>query len=144
MVTPTARRSLQVRELMTAKVVAVRPGHDVATLRDLMLEHGVRHMPVVDAEGDLVGLVSHRDLLRQSLIEQSDTPTFIERAVLAKLQVREIMNTDLETVAPDADIRVAAQTLYENKYGCLPVVDGQRLVGILTESDFVRFLAGGD
>jgi CBS domain-containing membrane protein len=47
-------------------------------------------------------------------------------------------------VSPDTDIREAAQIMFDNKYGCLPVTVGDRLVGILTEADFVRFLARGD
>jgi CBS domain-containing protein len=52
--------------------------------------------------------------------------------------VREIMVTEIETVDPDTPLVEAAETLFENKIGCLPVVEGNRLVGILTESDFVR------
>lgn len=134
---------MAVRDVMTEDVRAVGPKDDVATLRDLLYEHDIRHMPVVDDEGALVGLVTQRDLLRHALIEQPDVPTYIEDAVLERLQVSELMNTEIETAEPDADIRDAAQQMFENKYGCLPVVSGGRLVGILTESDFVRLMAKG-
>lgn len=135
---------LLVRDLMTQRVFAVRPNDDLATLRDLMVDKNVRHVPVVDDDSELVGLVSHRDLLRRSLIEQADVPNFVERAVLEKLTVGELMVTSVETIAPETDIREAAQLMFEHKYGCLPVVEHRRLVGILTEADFVRFLGRGD
>lgn len=134
---------LLVRDLMTANVLAMRPSDDLVALRDLMLDHHVRHVPVVESDGELVGLVSHRDLLRSSLIEQTDTPRLVQDAVLVQLTVRDVMTTSPDTVEPDTDIREAAQLMFENKYGCVPVVEGTHLVGILTESDFVRFLARG-
>ena len=134
---------LRVRDLMTAEVVTTRPGDTLARLRDLMIDLDVRHMPVIEGDADLVGLVSQRDLLRNHLIEQPDVPAFIEDAILERLLVRDLMTTGVVSTEPDSDIREAAQIMYDNKYGCLPVVEGNRLVGILTESDFVRFMAEG-
>ncbi len=128
---------------MTQRVIAVRPDNTLAALRDLMLEYEVRHMPVVGDGGELVGLVSHRDLLRGSLIEQADVPSHLEQVVLERIQVREVMIENVETVGVDTDLRDAAEVMFVNKYGCLPVTDESRLVGILTESDFVRFMARG-
>ena len=136
--------TLKVRDLMTTEVVALNPDDDLGTLRDLMVDRHVRHVPVVDADGEIVGLVTHRDLLRSSLIEQADTPLFIEQAMLTRTRVRDVMTADVETVPADADLREAAQIMFENKFGCLPVVEGRRLVGILTEADFVRFHAQGE
>ena len=134
---------MRVRDLMTQEVVAARPDDTLATLHGLMFERDIRHMPVVENDSELVGLVSQRDLLRHSLIEQSDVPDFIEDALLERLHVRELMTTGVVSIEPEADIREAAQIMFENKYGCLPVVEGSRLVGILTESDFVRLMTDG-
>jgi CBS domain-containing membrane protein len=133
--------TMRVRDLMTEDVIAVRPNDNLATLRDLMAERDVRHMPVVEADGELVGIVSQRDLLRNSLVEQADVPDFVEDVVLERLLVRELMSGAVESTGPDVDVREAARIMFENKYGCLPVVEGKRLVGILTESDFVRLFA---
>ncbi len=134
---------MRVRDLMTRDVIAARPGDSIAHLRDLMVDRDVRHMPVIEGENDLVGLVSQRDLLRNHLIEQADVPDFVEDALLERLLVRELMTTGVLSIEPESDIREAAQLMYENKYGCLPVVEGNRLIGILTESDFVRLMAEG-
>ncbi len=136
--------TLRVRDLMTRNVVATKPGDTLAHLRNLMLDRDVRHMPVVEDDKELVGLVSQRDLLRNHLIEQPDVPDFVEDALLEKLLVREVMTTGVVSIEPESDIREAAQIMFENKYGCLPVVEGAQLVGILTESDFVRLMAEGN
>jgi len=136
---------LLVRDLMTEDVIALQPDDNLAKLRDLFYERRIRHMPIVDGDGLLVGLVSQRDLLRNSLVDQVNVPESVEQAVLERLQVRDLMTSQVDGVPPDLDIREAAQIMLEHKYGCLPVVDGERrLVGILTESDFVRFLARGN
>ena len=129
---------------MTTRVFAVRPDETVASLVDLMHEHQVRHVPVVDEDGDLIGLVSHRDLLRNALIEQDDEVQVDKEELLERLEVGDLVLGEVDRVTPDTDIRDAAQLMLDHKYGCLPVVDGNRLVGILTESDFVRLMAGGN
>lgn len=135
---------LLVRDLMTLDVVALKPQDNLATLRDVMYERRIRHMPIVDDAGRLIGLVSQRDLLRNALIEQVRVPDSVEQAVLERLEVRDLMTTEVESVGPDADVRVAAQILLDKKYGCVPVVaSGRKLVGILTESDFVRLFTQG-
>ncbi len=137
-------RELRVRDLMSREVIAVGPEDTLATLRDLMYQHQIRHVPVVDHEGKLVGLVTHRDLLRSSLVEQTQLPSFVERAVLEQTEVVDLMTTDLATVHPETDIREAAQLMFDNKFGCLPVLEDGRPVGILTEADFVKLMAGGN
>ena len=130
---------LRVRDLMTEKVLSVHPGESVDKIYDAMTELSIRHIAVIDDEGDLVGVVSHRDLLRHSLIERSDLPLFIQKALLKRTRVEEVMTSEVETADPDQPIKEAAQVMFENKFGCLPVVEGWRVVGILTESDFVKY-----
>ena len=135
-----AATALKVRDLMTAPALAMKEDDTVSELYDLMDTQHVRHIPVVDDEGDLVGLVSHRDLLRLALAWQNDLPVTVQRQILARTRVEEILTRDVETVEANQDIGDAVDLMLENKYGCLPVVEGTRLVGILTESDFVRFV----
>ena len=132
-------RDLLVRDLMSDHVVSVHPGDSVDKVYDAMTERGIRHIAVIDDEGDLVGLVSHRDLLRHALIERSDLPFFIQRAVLRRTLTAEVMTSEVETAEPDLPLQEAARIMFENKFGCLPVVEGWRVVGILTESDFVKY-----
>jgi CBS domain-containing membrane protein len=133
--------TLRVRDLMTEKVLSVRPGDTVDKIYDVMSERSIRHLAVIDDDGDLVGIVSHRDLLRHALIERPDLPLFVQRAILRRTKVEEIMTSEVETAEPDLPLADAAQLMFENKFGCLPVVEGWRVVGILTESDFVRYFS---
>ncbi len=131
-------RGLEVRDLMTDRVFALGPNDDLEALYDLMDEKHVRHVPIVDREGDLVGLVTQRDLWRSALGPQDNLPLSMQHDLMRRRKVRELMATEIDTVEPDEELQTAAVMLIENKIGCLPVVEGERLVGILTESDFVR------
>lgn len=140
MTTETDR--LRVCDLMSERVLAVREDEEIGAVHELMLHHGIRHVPVVDERDRLVGLISHRDLLRNALIEQAVMPPPVERALHERILAREVMTEHPDSVRLEDDLFSAAQLMLENKYGCLPVVGGGgRLVGILTESDFVRMVA---
>jgi CBS domain-containing membrane protein len=128
-----------VRDLMTEEVVALLPGDDLTELLDRMADEHIRHMPIVDREGDLVGLVTDRSLAQIALSGDAGELTLsAQRELLRRRRIREIMTTEVDTVEPDQSLREAAELLLENKIGCLPVVEGRHVVGILTESDFVR------
>ncbi len=130
-------KQLLVRDLMTSEVETVHPGSTLAELLDLLQERNIRHVPVVDDEGELVGLVTQRDLLRRSLAARGDLPMTVREEVVAHRTVDEFMTAGVMTVDPDSPLAEAAELILDNKLGCLPVVEGPHLVGILTESDFV-------
>lgn len=130
---------LRVRDLMTEKVVSVRPHNSVEKIYDAMAERNIRHLAVIDEEGDLVGVVSHRDLLRNARVERSDIPLSVQRELMRRMRVEDVMTSEVETSEPEQPLSEAAQAMFENKFGCLPVVEGWRVVGILTESDFVKY-----
>lgn len=132
--------NLKVRDLMTEDVLTLTAADNLASLYDLMDSRHIRHVPVVDDDDTLVGIVSDRDLLRGALGEESSLPLSVRRQMLEQLKVEEIMNTEPMTVEPDQTVREAGELMMEQKVSCLPVVDGGRLVGIITESDFVRYL----
>jgi CBS domain-containing protein len=120
---------LQVQDLMTRDVITLRPVDNLRRVDALLRRGRVRHLPVVDG-GRLVGLVTHRDLLAAAARGRE------EPAVWAM----DAMTRDPTTVRPDSSLREALELMLRNKFGCLPVVDaGGALVGILTESDLVRF-----
>jgi CBS domain-containing membrane protein len=126
---------------MTADVLVVGPDDSVTKLRDLMAEKHIRHIPVVVDEDDLIGVVSDRDLLSRALGSDTDLPLSLQAELLDADKVRDVMTWDVETVEVDEDVTIAAQVMLDNKYGCLPVLEEGKLAGILTEADFVRFVA---
>jgi CBS domain-containing membrane protein len=132
---------LQVRDLMTPQVVTVLPEDSIAKAYERMLDHRIRHLVVIDGDNDVVGLLTHRDLLRHSLIERAELPLSLQNSVMRRIRVEEVMTSEVETAEPGQSLQEAALLMFDNKYGCLPVIEGSQLVGILTESDFVRYFA---
>jgi CBS domain-containing membrane protein len=115
-----------VADLMTSQLRCLRETDSLADAVAAMQELFIRHIPVVDEAGRLAGLVTQRDLL--SLEHKKDPTT----------PLRDIMRTGVATVGPDTPLRAAAETMIYNKYGCLPVVEEGGLVGIITETDFLK------
>jgi CBS domain-containing membrane protein len=132
--------NLTVSDLMTGNVH--RLGADASALEayDLMTEKHFRHLPIVDDDDNLVGLVTERDLLRHALAQMTDLPLSEQRRYLERYNVGELMTAEPESVSPDDDLESAGRTLLEQKFGCLPVCEGTTLVGILTEADFVKYV----
>ncbi|MCC4265347.1 CBS domain-containing protein [Oceanimonas baumannii] len=122
-----------VSEIMSSRVLGLSPSASLAEARTLMQRHHIRHLPVIENEA-LIGLVSQRDILaaQESSLEQGRNGQFLEQHRLS-----EIMITGVTTVSPHAGIREAALYLQKHKYGCLPVVNKGKLVGIVTDSDFI-------
>lgn len=128
---------------MTPDVRVVHPDDSIARLRDVMSEKHIRHVPVIDEDGSLVGLVSERDLLRRAAGLEDEVPLSLSEELSAALKVSDVMTWSVETVEADDDVATAAAIMLENKYGCLPVLEQGELAGILTEADFVRYVAEG-
>jgi CBS domain-containing protein len=135
--------STRVRDIMPRKMVTISESDTLSTVEDIMTLGHVRHMPVVRA-GKLVGVVSERDLLRASLSTLSEFGTEQRRAFLQVVEITRVMSSPAITISPESSVEEAALTMAERKIGCLPVVDEDELVGIITETDVLRFFAGLD
>jgi len=130
---------MKVRDLMSAEVATVLRNDQLLIADDLMRLGRIRHTPVLDeSTGEVVGVVSQRDLFRGALARSLGYGEHAQQKMLGMLRVKDVMTTDPVTVRPDAPLAEAARIMLERKIGCLPVVEAGKLVGILTESDFVR------
>jgi acetoin utilization protein AcuB len=133
---------MRVADLMTAPLVTI--GHDatVADAWSIIRSRQVRHLPVLDSDRRLIGMVTDHDLrlviLGRGLEEEPDRLA----RTLGGLRVNEIMTWAVITVRADADIREAARIMHEHKLGALPVADGGRVVGMLTATDVIRAVVG--
>ena len=130
---------MRVRDLMSAEVATVLRNDQLLIADDLMRLGRIRHTPVLDeSSGEVVGVLSQRDLFRGALARSLGYGEHAQQKVLGMLRVKDVMTTDPVTIGPDAPLEQAARLMLERKIGCLPVVEDGKLVGILTESDFVR------
>ncbi|MBI4270248.1 MAG: CBS domain-containing protein [Candidatus Rokubacteria bacterium] len=135
---PTWPEVLPVAQWMTTPAVTVPAAAPVRAAVELMRARRIRHLPVVDDGGRLVGIVTDRDL-RQMVFD----PTVQERLgelgeALKARTVGEVMTWGVLTVRPATGIREAARLMHEQKIGALPVVDDGRVLGMLTEHDVLR------
>ncbi|MDH3521619.1 MAG: CBS domain-containing protein [Myxococcales bacterium] len=130
----------RVRDVMSEKIVTISADERLSTVEDIMTLGQVRHMPVVRA-GKLVGVVSERDLLRASLSNLSAFGNEQRRAFLQAVEIKRVMATPPIVIAADASVVEAAAMMADEKIGCLPVLDGDKLVGMLTETDILRYFA---
>jgi acetoin utilization protein AcuB len=131
---------MKVRELMTGAPITVSPDTSVFDARRLMLKERIRHLLVTD-DRRLVGIITDRDI-RLNLPSQATSLSMWEvNYLLAKLTVGQVMTKGVIIIGPDQDARAAAQLMLEHKVGALPVLDGEVLIGILTETDILRAFA---
>ena len=129
--------SLRVRDVMTPDVTTLQR-NDMLTLADDIMRLGrIRHLPVLDEDGQLAGILTQRDLFRGALAKALGYGERAQRQLMDTLVVKEVMTAEVLTTTPDTPLAEAAKVLVERKIGCLPVVDGGRLIGIITEADFV-------
>ena len=123
-----------IESVMTKDLVTLRPGGSLADARELMQTHRIHHLPVVNDDDSLVGLLTLTDLLAATdSVLRGDA----ERIHATEIKVEDVMVTDLATIDRQADLRQSALFLEKHRIGCLPVVENGKLLGIVTDTDFV-------
>jgi CBS domain-containing membrane protein len=129
-----------VKHIMTSPVIGLFAEQTLPLAEDIMTLKHLRHLPVLDDSGRLLGLVSHRDLLRAKISTLTGLTEAQRRARQEDVRIRALMTRDVWTVRPDTLASIAGRTLLDHKFGCLPVIgDTDLVVGIITERDFLRF-----
>lgn len=129
-----------VGDLMQTKIVTVSVTERLSTVEDIMRLGGVRHMPVVH-RGELIGVLSERDLLRASLSQVGSADHEAQRAFLHGVAIADVMSKPPITVESDTSLRSAARVMAQRRIGCLPVVENGELLGLLTETDVLKWVA---
>ena len=118
---------MRVQDVMSKKVVSIAPATEIAVARERLRNDEIDHLVVIDGKR-VVGVVAGKDILRM----RDDTP------------VSEVMSRTVATIEPGATLRQAAGIMRGRAVGCLPVIDGEQLVGIVTTSDLLTALAKGE
>jgi CBS domain-containing membrane protein len=134
-------KKLKVGDVMSSCVSTLGRNDKLSIAEDLMRQERIRHLPVIDESGHLCGIVTQRDMFRNALVRALGFGSRAEDKILEAIPVKEVMTDEVTTTTPDTLLKEAANLMMERKIGCLPVLDGGRLVGILSETDFVRLMA---
>ena len=132
------RRHL-IKDWMTPDPITIGPDTTLPEADRLMKECGIRRLPVVE-NGRLVGIITLGDVREASPSNATSLSIYELNYLISRLTVGSIMTQDPITITPDTSIEAAARLMLEHKIGGLPVVDGTRVVGIITESDIFRLL----
>ncbi len=116
---------MSINEIMTVNPITLGQDATLDAAGSLMREHRIRHVPIVGEDKELLGLITQRDLLA------------VGSADAERNAVTEIMGRKVYTVSEESDMRSAALMMQEHKIGALPVLQDKKLVGIITDSDYV-------
>ncbi len=134
---------MRVREVMTSPVKTVHHLSSLPLAASLMELERIRHLPVVDDDARVVGLVTHRDLLSAQISTLGPLSADERTSVQLAVPVAKVMRSDVWTIASEALVVSAARLMRDHRFGCLPVVDDGTLVGMVTESDILALVTDG-
>ncbi|MBF8999153.1 MULTISPECIES: CBS domain-containing protein [Vibrio] len=126
---------IKVEDMMTRSPHTLSRTHTISDANNMMKALDIRHIPIVDSNHQLQGVVSQRDILAAQESSLHGTPN--EQSYTADTPLYEIMHTNLMTVAPQAGLKESALYMQKHKVGCLPVLSKGQLCGIITETDFI-------
>ena len=129
-----------VKDRMTPNPITILPDATHRQATELMREHRIHHLPVLDKSGNLVGIVVEQDLLAAQPSPATTLSIYEIHGLLSKLQIKQIMKRPVHTTTPDCPIEEAARVMLSEDIGCLPVVEGGKVVGIVTDTDIFRVL----
>jgi len=131
---------MRIRDVMTKNPITIDSETLVVDAQRIMKENNIRRLPIVD-KGKLVGIVTKHDLLEASPSPATSLSIHELNYLLSKMKVKEIMRKNPITISPDTPFEEALRIGQEKKVGAFPVLENGKLVGIVTESDIVRFMS---
>jgi acetoin utilization protein AcuB len=129
-----------VRERMSTNPITITADTPITEALRVMRQNDVRRLPVLDQEGTMVGIVSEKDLLYASPSPATSLSVYEMHYMLSQFLVSELMTTDVITITPDTPVEEAARIMADHKIGGLPVMEGGKVVGIITETDVFTVL----
>lgn len=129
---------LHVKDIMTQDVFVLHANDDLDLVQTLIKSRHTRYIPIVDNKGFFVGLITHRDLLSLTVSRLATMNNNGHEGLNGHVAIRKIMQNGILTADPDMNLATGLSIFLQNTVGCLPVVSKRKLVGILTEADFLR------
>ncbi|MBI3307372.1 MAG: CBS domain-containing protein [Candidatus Omnitrophica bacterium] len=132
-----------IREIMTSPAITVQIDEPFSHVEEKLRVKGIRHLPVVDDNHVVVGLITQRDLYRTlSPHRNEDGDSVYDAAALDAFILKRIMTSNPATLTPDNMVAEAVNLMAAGRYGCIPIVDvNKKIVGIVTETNILKYLA---
>jgi CBS domain-containing protein len=129
-----------VSHIMTTELTTVNVTQSLREVIKIFEENNFRHLPVVSGD-DLIGIISKTDILRISYGSNfGEQESQIDDAIFDMLSIKQVMRTNLHTIEPETTIKDAAEIFSQAEFHALPVVQGKKLVGIVTTTDIIKYL----
>ena len=134
---------IPIKEFMTKEVVVLLSDETMAEAYQKMKDHRIRHLPVVDKQGLLIGIFTEKDLNRAYLPRETDSGWYYDKEELNLCILQHFMTKDPLTLTPEGTLKDAAQIMARNKFGCIPIVlpETKQLVGIISYIDILKKIA---
>jgi len=129
---------ITVKDLMSSELHTLKPTDTIQQARKLMLEKSIRHIPIVEDGGKFVGLLTKQDVLAVSVSALADIDIKERNELESHVPISEVMTSEVVIAEENTNLGKAAQFMLQQKHGCLPIFRNGKIIGILTESDFVR------
>jgi CBS domain-containing membrane protein len=128
---------LHVKDIMTQDIYVLHANDNLDLVQTLIKSRHTRYIPILDNKGFFVGLITHRDLLSLAVLRLADMDNNGHGGLNGHVPIRKITQKGIMTADPEMNLFSALSILLKNTVGCLPVVSKKKLVGILTEADFL-------
>ena len=126
---------------MTSSVVTVHMTEVLSAVYEKFLIKGIRHLPVVDGQGCIQGLVTETDFYRVTMPRMTEEGPVYDKDALDQNLLRKVMTPEPFTLCPDEPLSKAVAAMAEHKYGCIPIVNAERkVIGIVTEIDILKYV----
>ena len=131
---------MTVKRMMMTKPITTTPETSIVDIAGILKENHIHRLPVLDKKNKLVGVITEKDILHATPSPVSSLSVYEMPYMLSKLKVADLMSKNVQTVSPDTTVEEAARIMVEGDLSCLPVVEDEELVGIVSKSDMFRVL----
>ena len=133
-------RPIPLSEIMTGNPIALGPDETIADAYQKMQTYHIRHLPVVDSQGNIAGIFTQEDLQRACPARETEDGRYYDKRELELLSLRHFMSSSVTTLTPENTLKDASEIMIRNKYGCIPIVasGSKKLIGIVSYIDILK------
>ena len=131
---------MTVKRMMKKNPITTTAETSIVDVADILKENHIHRIPVLDKKGKLIGVITEKDILHASPSPVSSLSVYEMPYMLSRLKVSNLMTKDVRTIDPDTTVEEAAKIMVDDDLSCLPVIEGEKLVGIVSKSDMFKVL----